>query len=226
MPRQCTICTHPKRDEIDQALVGNGSFRDIAGHYSVSRSSLERHKADHLPAQLAQATEAKNITSADHLTAELHRIMRRVNLLFDACDRWLRDVDNPEQYDIGLRTEDPKVTYLERMGDRVVRRKERLSVLLPQIEDERGISVIAVESKYADPRQLVLNASGKLGEHLELLAKLLGKLQEKQVVNILLLPEWVQIRNTVVAALELFPEARIAVADALIQLDETNGQRA
>jgi hypothetical protein len=50
---------------------------------------------------------------------------------------------------------------------------------------------------------------------LELLAKLLGELQEGSTVNIVLLPEWVQMRGVIIAALGPYPEAKLRVAEAL-----------
>jgi len=50
---------------------------------------------------------------------------------------------------------------------------------------------------------------------LELLAKLLGELQEGSTVNIVLLPEWVQVRGVIIAALGPYPEAKLCVAEAL-----------
>lgn len=244
MPQVCKICKHPKRDEIEKALVKRESLRDIAGRYPFSRSSLLRHKSDHLPARLKQAKEMQEMAAArarqnfekepedpeqetvEDLAATLKKIMQRVNLLFDACDRWLRDADNPEQYDIGPRAEDLKVTYMDMSEGKTIRRKERLSVLLPRIEAEQDITIMAVESKYADPRQLVLQASGRLGDHLELLAKILGMIQGGPTVNVLVMPEWVQTRNTIVAALADFPDARLAVGQALIDLEKSNVHRA
>src|SRR2546428_85915 len=71
MPRQCTICTHPERGVIDQALVAEAPLRTIADRWSVSKTALIRHKADHLPAHLAQAHEAKEVSQADSLLDRL-----------------------------------------------------------------------------------------------------------------------------------------------------------
>ncbi len=223
MPRTCTICTHPERTTIDDALVARAPYRNIAERFATSIGSLVRHKMDHLPAHLAKAEEAKEIARADSLTAELKRIMARINLLFEACDRWLRDPENPEQYDIGPRAEDVSVTYLEPAGEgKVIRRKARLSKLLPQVEKD-GRSVTLVEVKYADPRELILKTAQRLEGQLELLAKLLGELQEGQTVNILVLPEWHALRAKILEALGPYPQARIAVAEALGRLSNGHG---
>jgi hypothetical protein len=57
---------------------------------------------------------------------------------------------------------------------------------------------------------------------LELLARLRGELNEQQgaTVNILVAPEWVNVRTALLAALEPFEEARVAVAAALLALEE------
>jgi hypothetical protein len=223
MSRTCTICTHPQREKIDHALLAEESFRSIAERFGVSATALLRHKEDHIPAHLAQSKEAEEVARADNLTAELRRIMARVNLLFDACDRYLRDPENPEQYDIGPRAEDIKVTYLEPVDDdKVVRRKARLSELLPKVE-QQGLMVTLIEVKHADPRELILKTSQRLEGQLELLARLVGELQDGQTVNVLIMPEWHRVRAVIVEALASFPPARVVVAEALWRLEHANG---
>jgi hypothetical protein len=225
MPRSCTICTHRERPAIDEALVAGEPFRNIAERFGTSLAALVRHKTDHLPPHLAKAKEAKEVAQADSLTAELKRIMARVTLLFDACDRWLRDPENPEQYDIGPRAEDVSVTYLEPIGeDKVLRRKARLSALLPKIESQ-GLTVERVELKHADPRDLILKTAQRLEGQLELLARLLGELKDTATVNVLVLPEWHALRALVLEALGPYPQARIAVAEALGRVN-SNGHGA
>jgi hypothetical protein len=50
---------------------------------------------------------------------------------------------------------------------------------------------------------------------LELLGKLLGELDERPVINLLVAPQWLSIRATLLDVLRPYPEARIAVADRL-----------
>ena len=44
---------------------------------------------------------------------------------------------------------------------------------------------------------------------------LLGDLDDRPVVNVLVSPEWQQVRAQILAALDPYPEARFAVAGAL-----------
>ena len=51
----CTICQHPKHQEIDQALVaGSATLAALSQQYNLSTSALHRHKA-HLQAKVGRA---------------------------------------------------------------------------------------------------------------------------------------------------------------------------
>lgn len=52
-------------------------------------------------------------------------------------------------------------------------------------------------------------------ENVNLLAKLLGELQEGLTVNILTNPEWIALRTKILEALEPYPEAKRALAEKL-----------
>jgi hypothetical protein len=98
--------------------------------------------------------------------------------------------------------------------------------LLIKVADiEKEAKRIAKKAEDTGDLRTAMSGIRELARLVELLAKLRGELNERPTVNILVMPEWVQIRNTVVGALEDFPEARIAVADALMKLDEVNGHR-
>lgn len=83
MARTCTVCTHPKRDEIDAALVAQEPIRDIAGRTGTTKSALDRHR-QHVASGLVKAKEAKEKARADSLldaiqglAADAHRIKRK-----------------------------------------------------------------------------------------------------------------------------------------------------
>jgi hypothetical protein len=57
--------------------------------------------------------------------------------------------------------------------------------------------------------------------NLELLGKLAGELDERPVVNVLISGEWVTIRTAMMDALSPYPEARTAVAESLMELEQT-----
>ncbi len=47
--RPCTVCIHPKRDEIDAAILDDRPYRIFAAHFGISQLAVYRHKANHLP---------------------------------------------------------------------------------------------------------------------------------------------------------------------------------
>lgn len=218
MPQVCTICTHPQREEIDRLIVaGEESNRRIAAQFSIAETSLRRHAGNHLPDVLIEAEEAKAEAHRRNLIAEVDKIALRVNLMYDACHRWLTDPDNPEQYDIGPRAEEVSVVFTEPGPDgKRVFRKAKLSELLARIEAAPGDRVtISTEIKHADPRDLHLKTAARLAAQLELIGKLLGQIDTRPQINLLALPQWGQVRGVIMEALDPFPDARIALADAL-----------
>ena len=70
--RQCTICNHPQRGEIDKALVAGVAYRRIAAEYGVSDGSLRRHKKNgHIAEQIAKAAKKKEIKQAKEVQAAI-----------------------------------------------------------------------------------------------------------------------------------------------------------
>lgn len=63
-----------ERTEIDAALVGNTPLRTIADRWSVSKTALIRHKADHVSLFLTKAKAAEEVSQADDLLAKVSAI--------------------------------------------------------------------------------------------------------------------------------------------------------
>jgi hypothetical protein len=154
VPRTCTICEHPDRERIDQALVGDTSNLSVSSLFAVSEQALRRHKSNHLPAKLSLATAAEEIAEADSLLDQVRDLQSRAYAILNRA---------------------------EKTGE--------LRTALSAIREARG--------------------------NLELLAKLLGELDERPVVNLNLSPEWLELRTVIVGALGAHPEALRAVVGAL-----------
>jgi hypothetical protein len=88
--------------------------------------------------------------------------------------------------------------------------------LLEQVRDlqSRAYGILDKAEGVGDLRT-ALGAIREARGNLELLAKLLGELDERPVVNLNLSPEWLELRAVIVGALEPHPEARGAVLRAL-----------
>jgi hypothetical protein len=88
--------------------------------------------------------------------------------------------------------------------------------LLDQVGDlQRRALAILDKAEEVGELRTALSAIREARGNLELLAKLLGELDERPVVNVLLSPEWLELRAVIVGALEPHPEALRAVVGAL-----------
>jgi hypothetical protein len=74
MPRRCTVCDHPERQLIDEALVTGAPYRSVAKRFELSESSVYRHKTEHLPAHLLKAREVEEVAQADDLLEQVRNL--------------------------------------------------------------------------------------------------------------------------------------------------------
>lgn len=78
MARSCTVCTHPKRVEIDEALANGAAYRVVASQHGLGRSAVDRHRA-HIGAALVEAAarqDAADDALADDLLAQARKLNR------------------------------------------------------------------------------------------------------------------------------------------------------
>jgi hypothetical protein len=75
MPRLCSTCSHPRRREIDLALIAHSvGYRRIAARFGLSETSVRRHQNTHLRKQIIQSKEARMLASSESLIAEMNRL--------------------------------------------------------------------------------------------------------------------------------------------------------
>lgn len=87
MAQPCSICSHPRRDEIDRAIVRGEANRRIAPRYGVSEKSIRRHiKNGHVSEKIAKAEQAREIAQADNLLGEIVALQRRTVSIADQAE--------------------------------------------------------------------------------------------------------------------------------------------
>ena len=86
MPKQCPVCVHSERQDIEKALLGSETLHQITQRYGVSRRSLFNHKHNHLPATLLKAQEAQEIVMADSLIDQLKQLHLKALELLDKAE--------------------------------------------------------------------------------------------------------------------------------------------
>lgn len=174
----------------------------------LSQAAISRRFGCSQPA-VSQRVKALGLTTASAAVAprESQRFVRRqidvmeqlslnlgrANLLQDACDRWLRDPQDPDRYDVGPRSEEVDVIYRVEVesGDRLIvqNRKKKLSELLALLAgeiDEEGGRIIGVdkgEYKHADPRELILRTQQETRSTAALVMEAVQKLMDAQTME-------------------------------------------
>jgi hypothetical protein len=87
MARTCTVCSNPEREAIDEALVSGESTGVLAGRYrTIDERALRRHRANHLPAALARAHEAEEVSRADDLLSQVRGLQDRALAILDEAE--------------------------------------------------------------------------------------------------------------------------------------------
>jgi len=75
------------------------------------------------------------------------------------------------------------------------------------------------QAEHADELRTKLAAIREARETAKLLLEVNGRLQTAPTFNIIMAPEWVEVRTVVLQALSPYPDARLAVAGALEKVD-------
>ena len=167
MARPCTICQHEQRAEIDAALVESAPNRRVAAQFGFSEQAVRRHKAAHLPAAMARASEAAAVARGDDLMGQVREQQARVGRLFLEAEAVLA----------------------------AAKKAGKLRIVLSAVRTAAGT---------------IHEARGGV----DLMARLLGELNDSVTV-LLDSPEWLDIRNRIIRALQPYPEAGAAVVAAL-----------
>lgn len=89
MSKTCSICAHPRRNQIDQRLVAGADCpevaRGIGGRISVH--ALRRHRAGHLSPKLALAHLAEQVATADDLLEHARALQQHtIRVLEEAAE--------------------------------------------------------------------------------------------------------------------------------------------
>ena len=94
--------------------------------------------------------------------------------------------------------------------------------VLAQLRTINAVTLAILQEARADKKQhgLALQAIDRVQKQIELQAKLLGDLDDRPQVNVWLPAPWHEIEIAIQQALQPYPEAKVAVATALMSLEE------
>lgn len=181
---RCMICTHPKTAEIDKALSMPGaSVAAIARMYGVSLSTMSSHQKECVAHFLIAAEAAVRVERGLNVKETVFKGSDMLHDLLNACHNWLRDPENPLEYNLDPRDNEINVVYLDHnMLDgrgNPTRRTDTLRALLERVSTN-GIDPQWTKASSVDVREYTLKTIGKLTEMLEFYARLCGMFQKER----------------------------------------------
>jgi len=88
MSQTCSICRHPKRLEIEQALLSGTPLRDIQGRYGTARTSLSRHRP-HVSEAVTRSSQARDVARTGALLDDVRAGERRAERLYAQAEEIL-----------------------------------------------------------------------------------------------------------------------------------------
>ena len=191
MSRPCSICSHSERLEIDRLILRGESYRKIAERFGLSTGSISRHKEAHIGTDLRDVREVM-IQAREEALAEIKG---------EAKARDMEEV----KAEVVAEAKEGLATRLELCKDH-----------FGQLRVLRERAALALETaEGAEDVKTALLAIKELRELVRIWGELEGKLQSQPTVNILVAPEWLELRTVIVTALRPHPEALQAVLEAL-----------
>ena len=163
------------------------TYVSISREWGYSEDSLRRHKANHIAGDVG----------------DIKAIMEqaRIEALEEARQKEMEAIKE----EIAAEARETIASRLELCTDhfgqlRVLR--ERAAFALETAEGAEDVKVALLAIK-------------ELRELVRLWGELEGKLQSQPTVNVLISPQWIQLKTTILTVLQPYPEAREALIDAL-----------
>jgi hypothetical protein len=101
-------------------------------------------------------------------------------------------------------------------------RASRADSVLDRIEDlQRRTLAILEATEGTEKKGVALAAIREARANLELIGEVTKELDRKPTLNLHLNPEFIQVRSAIVQAVAPYPEARDALSQAMLQLEES-----
>jgi len=174
MAQACTVCQHQDRDAINQALIDGQVVRTLATRYGLVATSLNRHKANHLPSALVAAQDAAEVAQADDLLSRLQRLLERAEKRQDYADGLFARAVQAEDFRAGAsalqagssatREVRACIELLLEVEGEISRRPEVNITISAEWVEIRTVILAALQT-HPEARQDVVRALGKVASH-------------------------------------------------------------
>lgn len=86
MGRNCTVCLHESRDEIDRALVGGTSNTSLSRQFGLTEQAVRRHAHRHIPQAAIRGEMQRRVTNLVPVAERVERLVQRLEGLADQAN--------------------------------------------------------------------------------------------------------------------------------------------
>jgi len=161
----------PRKVAITEDILSGMSIRDVAAKHRTHANNISRFINKQLSLAIHDSELRSRLDSAEGIRGKLTSHLERIDKLFDACEEFLQDPDNPERYYLGPRAQEVRVVYYTRDDNgKRVKESAMLDELLARAGDK--IEVDQTGFEVTDPRKVILATAQVATKQLEVLARL------------------------------------------------------
>lgn len=194
MARPCGPCQDKRRNELDRRLLEKDltgeSFRRIAEDFGYSETALRRHLENHIASDISDVMGAMRAA--------------RLEALAQIKSEELETLETVKE-EIAVEARESIAARLEACHD-----------YFGQLRILRERAAIALETaEGAEDVKTALLAIKELRELIRVWGELDGRITSAPQINLVLNPEWQEMRLTIITALRGYPEALEAVIRAI-----------
>lgn len=192
------VATHPRRAEIEAAILEGRTLSDVSRAFGLRRVDVDRYVHGQLQLALRDSEIRARLDSVEGLRGRLASHLTRIEKLYDACDEYLTDPDNPGKYYLGPRANEVRVVYYTKgpKGERI-KQTAMLDEMLALAGE--GVEVGDVRFEGVNPRRLVIETANTATRQLEVLAKLIdGAAKMETGAPVTTSEAWVQVQQVIV----------------------------
>jgi hypothetical protein len=187
MPRPCGPCSDPHHNELDRRLLQK----------EISGESFRQIAADFGYSETALRRHLSGHLNLD--LSEVHQAMAQAKeeALAEVHQRELEGIRNDAQEGMAARLQNA-ANYLDQLKEL----RSRAASLLDRADGSEDLKACGVFLR-------------ELRELIRLMGELEGRLASQPQINILINPQWIELRTLIIKALEPYPAAREAVIHAI-----------
>lgn len=220
------------RRELLEEIAKGTTYREITERYGLAKSTVSKYVREVAAEFVAAARKEYDIIEGTYVLETAGLAAQSLRRLLEACNRYLADPDNPDDFNVGPRATEVDVIFdvINDQGDIVRTEKLVLQDALDKVDGLHGNDLSGVRYRHSDPRDLVVKTANAINRQLAVLTniqeKALGIAADKDARREIVESQvWQEVSEALTDALSDCPKARNKVAGALRRIRTSASRR-